>query len=82
MTNKHLVPAGPYPMVYHPLKKLAGAGIGEVLLVSGLLGSAREFACQLTYRVQYEAGDIAQAPGLAKHFARDSRSKAVIFAKD
>ena len=65
VTNKHLLPVGPYPMVYHPLKKLVGAGIKDVLLVSGtehmgdfveLLGSGRQHACNLTYRVQDEAG--------------------------
>jgi glucose-1-phosphate thymidylyltransferase len=64
-------------MVYHPLKKLVGAGIHEILLVSGtehmggfveLLGSGREHHCNLTYRVQDEAGGIAQALGLAEHF--------------
>ena len=35
VTNKHLLPVGPYPMVYHPLKKLTGAGLQEILLVSG-----------------------------------------------
>src|SRR6478752_1299530 len=35
VTNKHLLPVGPIPMVYHPLKKLVGAGIDDVLLVSG-----------------------------------------------
>jgi glucose-1-phosphate thymidylyltransferase len=77
VTNKHLLPVGPYPMVYHPLKKLAGAGITEILLVSGtehmgdfveLLGSGREHGCSLTYRVQDEAGGIAQALGLAERF--------------
>ena len=24
VTNKHLLPVGPWPMVYHPLKKLVG----------------------------------------------------------
>ena len=32
-----------------------------------LLGSGREHGCQLTYRVQDEAGGIAQALGLAEH---------------
>src|SRR5215472_1931076 len=77
VTNKHLLPVGPYPMVYYPLKKLAGAGIKEVLLISGtehmgdfveLLGSGREHGCRLTYRVQDEAGGIAQALGLAELF--------------
>jgi glucose-1-phosphate thymidylyltransferase len=70
VTNKHLLPVGPYPMVYHPLKKLVGAGIKDIMLVSGtehmgdfveLLGSGREYHCNLTYRVQDEAGGIAQA---------------------
>jgi glucose-1-phosphate thymidylyltransferase len=83
VTNKHLLPVGPYPMVYHPLKKLVGAGIRDILLVSGtehmgdfveLLGSGREHGCRLTYRVQDEAGGIAQALGLAALFCRDARS--------
>jgi glucose-1-phosphate thymidylyltransferase len=77
VTNKHLLPVGPYPMVYHPLKKLVGAGVTDVLLVSGtehmgdfveLLGSGRGHGCNLTYRVQDEAGGIAQALGLAELF--------------
>src|ERR1700680_5332142 len=74
VTNKHLLPVGPVPMVYHPLKKLTGAGIKDILLVSGtehmgdfveLLGSGREHGCTLTSRVQDEAGGIAQALGPA-----------------
>ncbi len=77
VTNKHLLPVGAVPMVYHPLRKLTGAGIRDVLLVSGtehmgdfveLLGSGREHGCTLTYRVQDEAGGIAQALGLAELF--------------
>src|ERR1700681_3367472 len=87
VTNKHLLPVGPYPMVYHPLKKLAGAGIQEILLVSGtehmgdfveLLGSGREHGCNLTYRVQDEAGGIAQALGLAELFAHGVRSLVIL----
>ena len=33
VTNKHLLPVGPYPMVYFPLKKLAGVGLDDILLV-------------------------------------------------
>src|SRR5215467_287476 len=75
VTNKHLLPVGPYPMVYHPLKKMIGAGVRDILLVSGtehmgdfveLLGSGRQHGCHLTYRVQDEAGGIAQALGLAE----------------
>jgi glucose-1-phosphate thymidylyltransferase len=87
VTNKHLLPVGPYPMVYHPLKKLVGAGIQDVLLVSGtehmgdfveLLGSGREHKCRLTYRVQDEAGGIAQALGLAELFCHDVRSLVIL----
>jgi len=83
VTNKHLLPVGPYPMVYHPLKKLIGAGLKDILLVSGtehmgdfveLLGSGKDHACRLTYRVQDEAGGIAQALGLAELFCTGSRS--------
>ncbi len=79
VTNKHLLPVGPWPMVYHPLRKLVSAGIDEILLVSGtehmgdfvsLLGSGREHGCSLTYRVQDEAGGIAQALGLAERFCQ------------
>jgi glucose-1-phosphate thymidylyltransferase len=87
VTNKHLLPVGPYPMVYHPLKKLVGAGIRDILLVSGtehmgdfveLLGSGREHGCNLTYRVQDEAGGIAQALGLAELYCRDVRCLVVL----
>jgi glucose-1-phosphate thymidylyltransferase len=81
VTNKHLLPVGPMPMVYYPIKKLVGAGIRDILLVSGtehmgdfveLLGSGRHLGCSLTYRVQDEAGGIAQALGLAAHFCADA----------
>jgi glucose-1-phosphate thymidylyltransferase len=87
VTNKHLLPVGPLPMVYYPLRKLVGAGIRDILLVSGtehmgdfveLLGSGREHSCQLTYRVQDEAGGIAQALGLASLFAHGCRSAVIL----
>src|SRR5262245_54240301 len=87
VTNKHLLPVGALPMVYYPLKKLTGAGIREILLVSGtehmgdfveLLGSGREHDCNLTYRVQDEAGGIAQALGLAAHFCRGDRCVVIL----
>ena len=82
VTNKHLLPVGREPMLYHPLRKLVEAGIDEILVVTGVehmgavvgsLGSGREFGCELTYRVQDEAGGIAQALALARHFAAGSR---------
>jgi glucose-1-phosphate thymidylyltransferase len=87
VTNKHLLPVGPFPMVYHPLKKLVGAGIRDVLLVSGtehmgdfveLLGSGRDHGCHLTYRVQDEAGGIAQALGLGALFCTGARCVVIL----
>jgi glucose-1-phosphate thymidylyltransferase len=87
VTNKHLLPVGPSPMVFHPLRKMVGAGLREILLVSGtehmgdfveLLGSGREHGCNLTYRVQDEAGGIAQALGLAELFCQNAHSLVIL----
>ena len=83
VTNKHLLPVGREPMVFHPVKKLIAAGIRDILVVTGtdhmgdvvgLLGSGREFECEFTYRVQDQAGGIAQALGLARDFARGEKT--------
>ena len=77
VTNKHLLPVGREPMIFHPVKKLTEAGIDEILIVTGvdhmgdvvnLLGSGKDFGCRFTYKVQDEAGGIAQALGLAENF--------------
>lgn len=87
VTNKHLLPVGEYPMIYHPIKKLVAAGITEILLVSGtehmgdfieLLGSGKALGCRLTYRVQDEAGGIAQALALAQQFCFGARSMVLL----
>jgi glucose-1-phosphate thymidylyltransferase len=80
VTNKHLLPVGNKPMIYHPIEKLTEVGIEEILIVTGtehmgdvvnLLGSGKDFGCRFTYKVQDEAGGIAQALGLAENFAGD-----------
>jgi len=77
VTNKHLLPVGRYPMIYHPIYKLVNAGVTEILIVTGrehmgdivgLLGSGVNFGCKFTYKVQDEAGGIAQALALAAQF--------------
>ncbi len=87
VTNKHLLPVGSLPMVYYPLKKIIGAGIRDILLVSGtehmgdfveLLGSGKDHKCSLTYRVQDEAGGIAQALGLAETFCAGQRCLVIL----
>ncbi|WP_054949160.1 sugar phosphate nucleotidyltransferase [Numidum massiliense] len=77
-TNKHLLPVGKYPMIYHAIFKLKEAGLDEVLIVTGrehlgdmvkVLGGGAEFGVHLTYKVQEQAGGIAEALGLARTFA-------------
>jgi glucose-1-phosphate thymidylyltransferase len=81
VTNKHLLPVGQKPMIYYPIERLTGIGIEEILIVTGvehmgdvvsLLGSGKDFGCRFTYKVQDEAGGIAQALALAENFADDN----------
>lgn len=77
--NKHLIPILNEPMILYPLRTLRDVfGIRDILIVSGgdhiggfaeFLGDGKEHGVSLTYRVQTEAGGIAQALSLAEHFA-------------
>ena len=87
VTNKHLLPVGYEPMIFHPIKKLIGAGIREIMIVTGtehmgavvgLLGSGHAFEAEFTYRVQDQAGGIAQALGLAEKFVGQDRSVTIL----
>jgi glucose-1-phosphate thymidylyltransferase len=79
VTNKHLLPVYDKPMVYYPIQTLVNAGIREILLVTGgknagdflrLLGNGRAFGLKhLNYTYQEGEGGIAEALGLAEHFA-------------
>ncbi len=77
VTNKHLLPVGRYPMIYHPVFKLKEAGIDDIFIVTGkehagaivnLLGSGCEMGLKFTYRIQDQPGGIAQALNLAEGF--------------
>jgi glucose-1-phosphate thymidylyltransferase len=81
VTNKHLLPVGRKPMIYDPIEKLLEVGIHHILIVTGtehmgavvnLLGSGKDFGCAFTYKVQDEAGGIAQALSLAENFSGGS----------
>lgn len=87
VTNKHLLPVGKKPMIYYPIEKLIEAGIDEILIVTGtdhmgavvnLLGSGKDFGCRFTYKVQDEAGGIAQALGLAENFIGDDTMTVIL----
>ncbi len=82
VTNKHLLPVGKEPMIYHPVKQLVGAGIKEILVVTStdhmgdvvnLLGSGKGFGCEFTYKVQEDALGIAHALALAENFVAGNR---------
>ena len=75
--NKHMVPILNRPMILYPLETLRYAGVTDVMIVTGgehigsiaeFLGDGTEYGVRLTYRVQKDAGGIAQALGLAKDF--------------
>ena len=79
VTNKHLLPVGREPMIFHAINKFVEAGITDIMIVTGIdhmgdmvsqLGSGKSFNCHFTYRVQDEPGGIAQALYLAKDFAK------------
>jgi glucose-1-phosphate thymidylyltransferase len=87
VTNKHLLPVGRYPMIFHAIAKLKEADILDILIVTGkehlgdvvnLLGSGAEFGLSFTYKVQDEAGGIAQALGLAEHFVNGEKMVVIL----
>ncbi|MEK4529086.1 sugar phosphate nucleotidyltransferase [Paenibacillus sp. FSL H8-0104] len=87
VTNKHLLPVGKYPMIFHSVYKLKQAGIEDILIVTGkehmgdvvnLLGSGSDMGVTFTYKVQDEAGGIAQALDLAKHFVGNDQMTVIL----
>ncbi|WP_149095628.1 sugar phosphate nucleotidyltransferase [Paenibacillus terrae] len=87
VTNKHLLPVGKYPMIFHAVYKLKQADIRDILIVTGkdhmgdvvnLLGSGRGMGVTFTYKVQDEAGGIAQALDLAEHFVGEDQMLVIL----
>lgn len=83
ITNKHLLPIFHQPMVYYPIQTLVKAGIRDILIVTGgnhageflrLLGNGHQFGLKhLNYTYQEGEGGIAEALGLAEHFADNDK---------
>jgi len=78
ITNKHLLPVYDKPMIYYPIETLVDAGIHDILIVTGgrnsgdflrLLGNGKQFGAHLNFTYQEGEGGIAEALGLAEHFA-------------
>ncbi len=81
-TNKHLLPVGREPMIFHPIRQMVASGIDDILVVTSkehmgevvnCLGSGAEFDCSLTYKVQENADGIADALRLAEGFAQGQK---------
>jgi glucose-1-phosphate thymidylyltransferase len=80
ITNKHLLPVYDRPMIYYPIQTLVNAGIDDIMIVTGgrksgdflsLLGNGKDFGLKhLNYTYQEGEGGIAEALGLAEHWAK------------
>jgi glucose-1-phosphate thymidylyltransferase len=83
VTNKHLLPVYDRPMICYPIETLVGAGIRDILLVTGgshageflrLLGRGKALGLDhLSYTYQEGEGGIADALALARDFAAGQR---------
>jgi len=79
ITNKHLLPVYDRPMIYYPIQAMVNAGITDIMIVTGgrksgdflsLLGNGSDFGLKhLNYTYQQGEGGIAEALGLAEHWA-------------
>lgn len=78
VTNKHLLPVGPVPMIFHPLNLLKKLGILDIMVIVGgesvgefleLLGSGEKYGLNLSFRVQDRPNGIAGAILLSEAFA-------------
>jgi glucose-1-phosphate thymidylyltransferase len=88
ITNKHLLPVYDQPMIYYPVHALVSAGITDILVVTGgrnagdflrLLGNGRQFGLRhINYTYQEGEGGIAEALGLAQHFAQGSKTCVIL----
>lgn len=78
VTNKHLLPVYNKPMVFYPITTLVGAGVTDIMVVTGgphcghflsILKNGHELKIKhLEYAYQENEGGIAEALSLAKEF--------------
>ncbi|MDX6478131.1 MAG: glucose-phosphate thymidylyltransferase [Gaiellaceae bacterium] len=83
ITNKHLLPIYDRPMVTYAIEALVGAGVTELMLVTGgthageffrLLGNGHEWGIdRLFYAYQEKPGGIAEALGLTERYVERDR---------
>jgi glucose-1-phosphate thymidylyltransferase len=90
ITNKHLLPVYDRPMVTYAIEALVGAGVTELMLVTGgthageffrLLGNGHEWGIdRLFYAYQEKPGGIAEALGLTERYVE--RDQVVVMLAD
>lgn len=90
ITNKHLLPIYNKPMIYYPIETLIGAGVTDIMIVTGgnsagdflrLLGNGKEFGLKhINYTYQQGEGGIAEALSLTEHFA--DKDKIIVILGD
>ncbi len=89
ITNKHLLPIGREPMIWHSVRQLCQSNIKNILVITSTehmgdivnsLGSGKRFECKFTYRVQEETKGIAAALALAEDFS--SKDKIIVLLGD
>jgi len=83
VTNKHLLPVYDKPMIFYPLQTLVGAGVRDILIVTGgqnagdflrLLQNGKEFGLQqLSFAYQEGEAGIADALRLAEPFVKGDK---------
>jgi glucose-1-phosphate thymidylyltransferase len=75
--NKHILPVGPYPMLYWPILKLKESGITDILIITNkqsinhykmIFGKGESYGVTLTYAIQPHAGGISHGLSFAKSF--------------
>lgn len=88
ISNKHCLPIYNKPMIYYPIQALVNAGVRDIMIVTGgnnagdflkLLGNGVEFGLKhINYTYQKGEGGIAEALGLAEHFAEGQKVVVVL----
>ncbi len=84
--NKHLVGVGDRPMIEYPLSTLKSFGFDDISIVTGYehVGIIVQYLTEnhddlnFTYKVQKEAGGIAQALGLTKDICKNDKLVAIL----
>ncbi len=86
VTNKHLVRVGRYPMIEYPLATLRKMGITDITIVTGTehVGAITSYLTaaypkiDFTYKVQKDAGGIAQALALAENVVQGNKMAVIL----